>query len=364
MIRTRTTFHTLLQAALVVLNLFLWPYGLAYRHKLELTPLFGFPIGLMVGLGLAGLYGMAFLEGGEAVARRLKANRARAALVAVWGIAVVAACGLALSHHVIRKPIPKSMRDLSGDEFMAGGNYDYAERTYLQEITKADPADPKPWYGLAQAQMKLRKLAKAEASARRSLEIAPQRPEGRFHLARVLMASGRPEDAIKEARTGLERAPDRHDLKDIEGLALTELGDLIGAEKIYAELCKADPKNPVWGVRRASALHELGRNAQSREVLDAAIMRMRSAVDEDPNDFRKIETMMGLSRRLHRSLTAAGHPTKVDAWRPRPPAGREAGPAARGEGPESRGDAPGPDERRRARSEPSRPREKRPRRDE
>ena len=94
MARSKSFLHVLVQAALVVINLILWPYGLRHAHPLEITPLLGLPIGLVVGLGLAGLYRMAFVEGGDAARERLKSNPAKCALTVAWGLLVAAAgCG-------------------------------------------------------------------------------------------------------------------------------------------------------------------------------------------------------------------------------------------------------------------------------
>ena len=257
---------------------------------------------------------MAFIDGGEAVRQRLRASRAKTALAAVWAIGILAAVGLMVSPRFLPKPIPRVFRGLSGEELLAMDLNDYAERVYLREAGKAEPNDPIPWYGLAAARTRLGKLEEAESSARRSIEIAPDRGEGHSLLARALMAQARPADALKAARNGAVRAPGFVALRQDEAMALVHLGDLPGAEKVYADLAAKDPDNPVWLAHRATALFGLDRFVESRKFLDEAIMKARALVEADRENTPRLQEVMSLCEPVEKSLAAKGFPTQVPAW--------------------------------------------------
>ena len=162
---------------------------------------------------------------------------------------------------------------------LAEGNLDAAESHFRMAIEiREDDADG--WEGLGRTLRRRGELSEAVEALRRAVALEESSRSARYGLAQALRESGR----IAEAERALELAeglparelPDPwiQEISDGRGGDSTLLmsasqaqraGDLVRAEKLYAEYVRRRPGDPIGWLNHAAALRDLG-NAEGAMV--------------------------------------------------------------------------------------------------
>ena len=151
---------------------------------------------------------------------------------------------------------------------LASGETQAAIATFRRAVA-IDAKDSEAHFGLAQAYAKVNDVAGAEQELRATLEQDPRRQDARLVLARLLVTTGRVEDAKPLIETLEQAVPGNPDV--IELRALYELG-VSGAEAAvphYRKAYEADPK-PARAIVLARAQWAAGGREAALATLDAA----------------------------------------------------------------------------------------------
>jgi predicted O-linked N-acetylglucosamine transferase (SPINDLY family) len=120
---------------------------------------------------------------------------------------------------------------------------------------------------LARFQMLAGKSETAAANFRHALWLFPTAPEVLFHLGSLAADEKRSQEAASFLRTTLLLKPDHNRARIRLGVVQMDLHDSLGAEKTLRTALVNEPQNPVILRYLASALSNLGRNAEALESL-------------------------------------------------------------------------------------------------
>ena len=117
-------------------------------------------------------------------------------------------------------------------------------------------------------------LAAALADFEQAVRIAPHVVDGWFFLGVTLDRIGRPAEAASALRRAVELVPDR--IEVIGALAYAEFraGNPLGAEPLFAQVCRARPRDVDCHLKHGECLSQLARTEEAVEVFRAALARM------------------------------------------------------------------------------------------
>jgi Tfp pilus assembly protein PilF len=157
------------------------------------------------------------------------------------------------------------------------------------EVSKLNPRD---WdahlqIGLIQAQR--RQFAEAEASFKRSIEIAPDEADAYFHLAKIMREQGRLEEAMKALRTAAsldEKLSSSEVWRDLGAVAVLadHPEEAQPALAKYVQRRPYDPEGLYW---YGKVLKRLGQPAAAKEALEQSLEAVQTAPPHQRGRLRK-----------------------------------------------------------------------------
>lgn len=159
---------------------------------------------------------------------------------------------------------------------------------HYRRAVRLDTTNPLARHYLADALGRLGDRQGAAAEYAKVIALDPQDADAQAKLGMLLVAEGRPVEAIPHLRAALIQWPERADLKSALADALLRAGDAAGAEADFRAALARDPGN-------AKALAGLARIAESKGDMATAINLYAQALSIDPN---LAEARAALSRAL------------------------------------------------------------------
>jgi len=135
-------------------------------------------------------------------------------------------------------------------------------------------------------------FADARTSLTNVLRIQPRDAHARGMMAKLLVMTGRPREALEEAQAVLRAAPGNGDARFAEAEALLLMGRVDESRALFEKLKEANPENPV-------CLHRLGRIAlMSRDFKTAAeyfrqALRMAPGLTDVARDYVAVFALQG-----------------------------------------------------------------------
>jgi tetratricopeptide (TPR) repeat protein len=141
--------------------------------------------------------------------------------------------------------------------------------THADRAIELDPTLALGWQALAQAEVQWKRdWQRAEMHYRRAMALAPQSPAAPLLLARLLVATGRSDEAVAASQAALKLGPQSSDLQVSAGIVHRFAGRMADALPYFEQALVLDPHQPAAISWRAATLAELGR---LDEALDVAL---------------------------------------------------------------------------------------------
>jgi putative PEP-CTERM system TPR-repeat lipoprotein len=149
---------------------------------------------------------------------------------------------------------------------LAAGETNQALETF-QRLVQVKPQQPTPLLRLADAQIRAKDYPGTIETLRKALALQPDLPQAWIGLAKTFVVSGRPDDAIAEARKLQKERPDRALGFAIEGEVLASQKKWPQAATTYREALSREPI-PALAVRRYGALLNAGEATEATHMAD------------------------------------------------------------------------------------------------
>lgn len=175
-------------------------------------------------------------------------------------------------------PAPRELSREVADRLSALG---YISSGRPAEPTGADPKDRLDlWNRLeeAEAAMAAGRLDVALTAAERILREDPGNPEARVILGQALVRAGRREEGLGELRKLLAEGSLRGRRGNRIAQALSEAGDLAGAETLYRAMAEAEPELSEHPFNLGVLLWQQGRRDEAIAAYESALERNPDAV--------------------------------------------------------------------------------------
>jgi adenylate cyclase len=143
---------------------------------------------------------------------------------------------------------------------------------WAQNAIALNNSEPRAYMLLGNLDLTKRRYDQAVSEGQRAVTLAPNSTEGYFWLARILVYSGRPMEAVVAAEKGVRLNPLQPVLCLTQlGLAYLSMGRFKEARSIFEETFARAPNTPAGYMLKAIADVEMGRNddarAEAAEVL-------------------------------------------------------------------------------------------------
>lgn len=172
-------------------------------------------------------------------------------------------------------PGPREARDFKalfdlGNLQDAQGRVAEAEGSFRRAL-ELDPANASAHNNHANALAKLGRLAEAEAAYRRAIALQPAFPEAYSNLANALYQLRRHAEAESAARRAIELRPEFHSACNNLGLSLQALGRTAEAEAAYRRALQLKPGDALALGNLGNLLQGLGRVAEAEECYRGAL---------------------------------------------------------------------------------------------
>jgi adenylate cyclase len=120
-------------------------------------------------------------------------------------------------------------------------------------------------YASGNLDLSKRHYDQAMSEGQRAVSLAPNLTDGYFWLARILVYSGRPKEAVVAAEKGMRLNPRHPEYCLIQvGLAYLSMGRFKEARSIFEETYAKTPNQPSGYMWKAIADVEMGRNDDAR----------------------------------------------------------------------------------------------------
>jgi tetratricopeptide (TPR) repeat protein len=149
--------------------------------------------------------------------------------------------------------------------------------SYLErKLAEAEPAEPEPWFDLAQGQLRLRRYAEADATLSTLLQRRPDDLLALEWLALARAAQGRTDEAIELTRRSLATGSNRVE-------AQYNLGRLLAAKGSNAEAEEHLRKAVSLRPNLAAGWFRLGEVQAAQGRKEEALQSYRRALAVDPN---------------------------------------------------------------------------------
>ena len=168
--------------------------------------------------------------------------------------------------------------------------------THADRAIELDPTLSLAWQALAQAEVQFKRdWPRAEMHYRRALSLKPDSDGAGSRLAELLLATGRPDDALTESLAALKRNPASADSQAAAGVVHRFAGRLAEALPYFDQALSLNPRHPAAVTWRAATLADLGR-------LDEALSALPREDDETAAQARWV---VGYVQALKGNRTAA-----------------------------------------------------------
>jgi predicted CXXCH cytochrome family protein len=149
--------------------------------------------------------------------------------------------------------------------------------SYLErKLAEAKPAEPEPWFDLAQGQLRLRRYAEADATLSNLLERRPKDLLALEWLALARAAQGRTDEAIELTRRSLATGSNRVE-------AEYNLGRLLAAKGLNPEAEEHLRKAVALRPNLAAGWFRLGEVQAAQGRKEEAVASYRRALEVDPD---------------------------------------------------------------------------------
>ncbi len=160
------------------------------------------------------------------------------------------------------------------------GDLNNAEE-YFQRSAEAAPNDPAPLLQLGLLLDSTGRAPQAEPIYEQVLRIAPENPVALNNLAFIKAQTGSDLDrALSMAQRATQAAPNNLEIKDTLGWIFIKKSLTEDAVRIFSDLVKADPQNPMYRYHYGMALDQKGDKPGARRELEAALQYQPSKDDE------------------------------------------------------------------------------------
>jgi tetratricopeptide (TPR) repeat protein len=153
---------------------------------------------------------------------------------------------------------------------LASNRLDIAERLIKPHL-KANPTDVAAIRMLAELAARIGRLDDAEALLTRAIELAPGFLAARQNMAMLHLRKYRVAEALAEVQNLLEIEPDNPAFINLEGVALSKLGDYTDATLRFEAVLKRRPKAARIWLSYGHSLKTVGRSPESVEAYRRAI---------------------------------------------------------------------------------------------
>jgi tetratricopeptide (TPR) repeat protein len=153
---------------------------------------------------------------------------------------------------------------------LAGNRLAEAERL-LKPHLKQHPTDVGAIRMLAELAGRIGRLDDAEALLTRALELSPGFGAARLNLAMLHLRRQRPTAALEEAARLLAEDPANPAYLNVEGVALTRIGDYADAAARFAQVLEARPGQPRIWLSYGHSLKTVGRSEEAVAAYRRAI---------------------------------------------------------------------------------------------
>jgi len=153
---------------------------------------------------------------------------------------------------------------------LATNRLDVAERL-IKPYLKAHPTDVAAIRMLAELAARIGRLEDAEALLTRAIELAPGFLAARQNMVMLMLRTHRVPEALAEAQKLLEAEPDNPAFINLEGVALSKLGDYADATLRFEAVLKRRPKNARIWLSYGHSLKTIGRAHGSVDAYRHAI---------------------------------------------------------------------------------------------
>lgn len=159
---------------------------------------------------------------------------------------------------------------------------------YWQQLVRLQPRSPDAWQALAVQWAKMQQWDRAEAAYKKSISLAPARPNLHAGLGEVLIEMSRHDEAIEHLQKASAATPDDLDLRHILAKTILQTGDMERAFSLFHKILDRNPKH-------ANALNMLLSHSKSKDYNDD--IKMAEAAFNDatvvPDDKRVLSFGLG-----------------------------------------------------------------------
>jgi putative PEP-CTERM system TPR-repeat lipoprotein len=163
-------------------------------------------------------------------------------------------------------PTDPQITDLYGSLLLATGDHGGARDAFTR-LTQQLPQSPTPWLRLADANLSARDFTAALEAQRKALQLQPDHGPALVGLAKTYMMSGKPQEAIAEAKK-LQRE------KPKQALGYVLEAELLAAQKKFAEAVVpmreglARQPGPALAARQLALLQAANRTSEANAFAD------------------------------------------------------------------------------------------------
>lgn len=164
---------------------------------------------------------------------------------------------------------------------------------------------------LSLARVGQQRLQEAVSAQRRAAALMPDQPAYGAHLARYLRLSGRTDEAIGTARSGLELHPNHTPFRNELGLALLDQGDMVAALAQFKAAQQAEPTEPTPYLNEGVLHQRAGAPGKARLYFREALRRHPGHIEAEDLLAQSFAGNSGVAKQLLAHLLTLGRVTAV-----------------------------------------------------
>ena len=169
---------------------------------------------------------------------------------------------------------PKSTTALVGlaDTYFLGQKFDQAQQQYEKAAAQQDSSRSYALFRVGQIYERRGDFAKAQVSYESAVSADPENAVAKNNLAWLYAEHGGNVDvALKLAEEAREKVPNDPGIGDTLGWIYVKKGSYEAAVENLKDSAAKDPNNPAYLYHLGMAYYKLGRNAEARKELEAAL---------------------------------------------------------------------------------------------
>jgi len=183
----------------------------------------------------------------------------------------------------------------------------------LEEATRLDPTDYRPWYAMGKVHHDLGQLAESAEAFAQALKRSPpptEARESRVGRIKTLLDAKRADEATVDLAEGRKQSPDDSEVLALAARQAHDLGRLEEAAALANRTLAIDPKNFDALLVRARVRH-VARSPQ------AALDDLQKAVQVKPNDVAALQLLLQVQTSLRMTSESAQTQARVNRARQR-----------------------------------------------